>query len=415
MEDEDSGGGRRGHSRARLRYHALVNPLRAHWTLDPEIVFLNHGSFGACPRPVLAVQQELRAEIEREPVRFLARELEGRVDAARAELAPFLGAAPEDVVPVPNATTGVSAVLRSLPFQPGDELLVTDQAYNACRNTCDFVAKRSGAHVVVAAVPFPLSSPEVVLEAVFAAVTERTRLAMLDHVTSPTGLVFPIAELVAGLRERGVETLVDGAHAPGMLPLELARLDAAYYTGNLHKWVCAPKGAAFLYVRRELQAGLRPPVLSHGANAPRTDRSRFRLEFDYMGTDDPSAFLCVPACLQFLGGLFPGGFPELYRRNRALALAGRTLLCRALELAPPAPETMIGSLASVPLPHGRAERPAAYFAYDPLQKALFERHRIEVPIFTWPAPPRRLVRISAQAYNEPAEYEALVAALRTEL
>lgn len=392
-----------------------VNPLRAHWTLDPEIRFLNHGSFGACPRPVLALQQELRAEMEREPVRFLGRELEGRVDAARAELAPFLGAAPEDLVPVPNATTGVSAVLRSLPFGPGDEILVTDQAYNACRNTCDFVAERSGARVVVAAVPFPLGSPELVLEAVFSAVTGRTRLAMLDHVTSPTGLVFPIAELVAGLRQRGVETLVDGAHAPGMLPLELAQLGAAYYTGNLHKWICAPKGAAFLYVRRELQGGLRPPVLSHGANAPRTDRSRFRLEFDYMGTDDPSAFLSVPACLRFLGGLFPGGFAELYRRNRALVLAGRALLCRALALDPPAPESMIGSLASVPLPRGRADRPTSYFAYDPLQQALFERHRIEVPVFTWPAPPRRLLRISAQAYNESAEYEALVGALRAEL
>ena len=392
-----------------------MNPLRAHWTLDREIRFLNHGSFGACPRPVLAAQQELRAEIEREPVRFLARELEGRVDAARAELARFVGAAPEDLVPVPNATTGVNAVLRSLPFRAGDELLVTNQAYNACRNVCDFVAERTGARVVVAAVPFPLSSSEQVLESVFAVVTPRTRIALLDHVTSPTGLVFPLAELVRGLRERGVETLVDGAHAPGMVPLDLTALGAAYYTGNLHKWVCAPKGAAFLWVRRELQAGLRPPVLSHGANSPRTDRTRFRIEFDYMGTDDPTPFLCVPACLRFLGALFPGGFAELYRNNRELALLGRAQLCRALGVPAPAPEAMIGTLATVPLPEGqRGARPDA-FAGDPLQKALFVRHRIEVPVFTWPAPPTRFVRVSAQAYNEPAEYEALATALRAEL
>src|SRR5262249_46387161 len=208
----------------------------------------------------------------------------------------------EDVVPVANATTGVNAVLRSLDFTASDEILVTDQGYNACRNTAEFVAARAGARVTVARVPFPLRASGDVVEAVLASLTPRPRLALLDHVTSPTGLVFPIAELVGALRERGVETLVDGAHAPGMLALDLGKLGAAYYTGNLHKWVCAPKGAAFLFARRELQAALRPPVLSHGANSPRTDRTRFRIEFDYMGTDDPSPFLCVPACLRFLGG-----------------------------------------------------------------------------------------------------------------
>jgi isopenicillin-N epimerase len=388
-----------------------VNPLRALWTLDPEIRFLNHGSFGACPRPVLDEQARIRAEIEREPVRFLARELEGRLDAVRAVLGPFLGALPEDLVPVPNATTGVNSVVRSLPLAPGDEILVTSHGYNACKNACDFAAERAGARVVVARVPFPLASPDEVVEAVLAAATPRTRLALLDHVTSPTGLVFPIAALVRALRERGIETLVDGAHAPGMFPLHLEELGAAYYTGNLHKWVCAPKGAAFLWARRDLQPRLRPPILSHGANSPRTDRSRFRLEFDFMGTDDPSAFLSVPACLTFLAGLVPGGFAELCRRNRSIVLAARTRLCAALGIPAPAPESMIGTLAAVPLPRGAPGfRPDA-FAVDPLQQALFERHRIEVPVFTWPAPPERLIRVSAQAYNEPAEYEALAAAL----
>ena len=392
-----------------------MNPLRRHWTLDPEIRFLNHGSFGACPRPVLEEQSRLRAEIEREPVRFLARELEGRIDAVRAELAPFLGVAPADLVPVANATTGVNAVVRSLPLRPGDEILLTDHGYNACKNVCDFAAEKSGARVVVARVPFPLASSDQVLEAVFAAVTPRTRLALLDHVTSPTGLVFPIEELVRGLAERGIDTLVDGAHAPGMFPLRIAELGAAYYTGNLHKWVCAPKGAAFLWARRELQPALRPSVLSHGANSPRTDRARFRLEFDFTGTDDPSAFLSVPASLRFLAGLFPGGFAELCRRNHALALEGRARLCAALGVPAPAPDAMIGTLATVPLPPGPpGVRPDA-FAVDPLQQALFERHRIEVPVFTWPAAPARLIRISAQAYNELAEVEALAEALRREL
>jgi len=388
-----------------------VNPLRRFWTLEPDLHFLNHGSFGATPAPILARQQELRAEIEREPVRFLARELEARIDAARAPLAAFLGADARDLVPVPNATTGVNAVLRSLSFERGDEILVTDHGYNACKNVAELVAERTGARVVVARVPFPLRTSEEVVERVLAAVTPRTKLALLDHVTSPTGLVFPIAALVRTLEERGIETLVDGAHGPGMVPLRLDELGAAYYTGNLHKWVCAPKGAAFLHVRRDLQRAIRPPVVSHGANSPRTDRSRFQLEFDFCGTDDPTPFLCVPDCLRFLGGLFPGGWDELMRRNRALALEGRALACAALEVAPPAPETMIGTLGSVLLPAGTpGERPDA-FAVDPLQKELFDQHKIEVPIFTWPAPPQRLVRVSAQVYNERAEYEALASAL----
>jgi isopenicillin-N epimerase len=227
--------------------------------------------------------------------------------------------------------------------------------------------------------------------------------------------VWPIERLVHGLRERGIETLVDGAHAPGMVPLDLARLDPAYYTGNLHKWVCAPKGAAFLYARRELQPTLRPPVLSHGANSPRRDRSRFQLEFDFTGTDDPTPFLCVPRCLAFLDGLFPGGIAELQRRNHELVLLGRAELCRALECAPPAPESMLGSLAAVPLPPGAAQPRPDPFTYDPLQKALFERHHVEVPVFTWPRSPARLISISAEVYNEPAEYRALAEALRVEL
>ena len=355
--------------------------------------------------------------MERQPVTFFVRDLEGLLDDARARLARFVGAHPQDLVFVPNATTGVNAVLRSLRFRPGDELLVTDHEYNACRNALDFVAQRSRARVVVAPVPFPLRGPAQVIAAVLDRVTRRTRLALLDHVTSQTGLVLPLERLVRELAGRGVETLVDGAHAPGMVPLELETLGAAYYTGNGHKWMCAPKGAAFLHVRRDLQAAIRPLVISHGANSPRTDRSRFLIEFGWTGTDDPSPFLALPKALECVGALLPGGWPALMHRNRELALAARRVLCDTLGIAAPSPDAMIGALAAVPIPDAppAAAAPTSPLYQDPLQETLLARHGIEVPVIPWPAPPRRLLRVSAQLYNRLPQYERLAGALATEL
>ena len=388
--------------------------LARHWDLDPAVDFLNHGSFGACPRVVLEAQRELRQELEAQPVAFLARRLETRFDAARETLAGFLGARAEDLVVVPNATAGVNTVLRSLDLEAGDELLTTTHVYNACRNALDFVARDAGARVVAAEVPFPLGDPRQVVEAVLERVGPRTRLALLDHVTSPTGLVFPIAELVAALAERGVDTLVDGAHAPGMLDLDLDALGAAYYTGNCHKWLCAPKASAFLHVRRDRQDGIEPLVVSHGANLRRPGRSRFHDAFDWGGTHDPTPFLAVPVALDTLASLVPGGWPEVRRRNHALALAGRKILCRALGAEPPhgetpSPESMIGSLAAVRLPDGAGPSTPNPLRTDPLQQRLVEEHGIEVPIFHWDS--RRWLRISAQLYNDEAQYERLAAAL----
>jgi isopenicillin-N epimerase len=386
------------------------------WPLDPKITFLNHGSFGSCPRVVLDFQREIRDRLERHPVQFLARDLESLLDDARFELARFMGAEARDLVFVQNATAGVNTVLRSLEFESGDELLVTDQEYNACRNALEFVAARARARVVVCPLPFPLQSPDEVVAAVLAKVTPRTRLALIDHVTSQTGLVLPIERLATALRERGVELLVDGAHAPGMVSLDLPRLGAAYYTGNCHKWVCAPKSAAFLHVRRDRQSAIRPLVISHGANSPRRDRSRFQIEFAWVGTTDPTAILSVPAALRFMQSVLPGGWEEARSRNRGLALAARQVLCSALAVAPPAPGEMIGSLASIPLPDGVSEAPPAGPLYlDPLQDRLRLEHGIEVPVIPWPAPPRRLLRVSAQLYNSLPQYEFLAQALLREL
>lgn len=388
-----------------------ASPWARHFVLDPEVVFLNHGSFGACPRPILEAQAEWRARLEREPVLFLGRQLEGCLDHARAALAAFVRCDPDDLAFVPNATTGVNTVLRSLRLAPGDELLVTDHEYNACRNALDYVAERSGAQVVVAAVPFPLRDPLEAVQAILARARPRTRLLLVDHVTSQTGMVLPVEKIVRAMAERGIDTLVDGAHAPGMLELDLRAIGAAYYTGNLHKWVCTPKGSALLYVRRDRQAGIRPLCISHGANSKRTDRTRFRLEFDFTGTLDPSPWLVVPDALHFMGSLLPGGWPALRAHNRELALAARAVLCAALGVRPPVPDVMIGSLVSLPLPDQRGGPPRDPHYADALQERLFEEHRIEVPVMLWPAPPRRVLRIAAQVYNTLPQYERLARVL----
>lgn len=389
-----------------------LRPIPGPFLLDPAWDYLNHGSFGACPRPVLEVQGALRDRLERQPVRFLDHDLETLLDDARRALATFVGADPEGLVFVPNATTGVNAVLRSVPLGPGDALLVTDHAYGACRNALEDVAARAGARVVIAPVPFPLSDPGEAVEAVLRSVVPATRLALVDHVTSPTGLVLPVAQIVQGLQERGIDVLVDGAHAPGMVPLDVRGLGAAWYTGNCHKWLCAPKGAGFLWVRPDRRNQVRPVVISHGASSRRTDRSRFLLEFDWVGTDDPTAYLAVPAAIDFLGSQLPGGWPALMRRNRALALRARNLLCDALGVPIPAPDMMIGSMASVPLP----DRPPNWqgrppIGRDPLQEALQDRARIEVPVMPWPALPRRVLRVSAQIYNHLDQYVRLAKVL----
>ncbi len=396
--------------------------LAASWALDPGVVFLNHGAFGACPRQVLDEQRAWRDRLEAEPVRFLAQELEELTAAARAALAACVGASPDDLAFVPNATAGVNTVLRSLRFCPADELLATDHGYNASLNALRFAAERDGARVVVAEIPFPIAGPDEAVDAVLACVTPRTRLALLDHVTSPTGLVLPIERLVAELQRRGIDVLVDGAHAPGMVPLDLEALGAAYYTGNCHKWLCAPKGTAFLHVRRDRQADVRPLSISHGANSRRIDRSRFRLEFDWTGTFDPSGFLAIPCAIEHVGGLLEGGWPALMAANRGLALAARDILCAALSVPPPAPDAMVGSMAAVPLPAAGAgaPQPMTPLDDDPLQVALRERFGIQVPIVAWPPAWRhdapatggRLIRVSAQAYNRREQYERLGGALR---
>lgn len=390
------------------------------WRLDPTVTFLNHGSYGACPEPVLAAQRALRDRMEAEPVRFLSGDLPGLLDLARDRVAAFLGADPDGLAFVSNATTGVNTVLRSLRFRAGDELLTNDHEYNATINAMRAVADRDGARVVVARIPFPIREPGEALEAILHAVTQRTRLVLASQVSSPTALILPIAELGAALDDRGIDLLVDGAHAPGMLPVDLDELGAAYWTGNGHKWLCGPKGSAVLWVRADRRDGIHPLVVSHGANEPLTDRSRFRAEFDWVGTQDPTAWLTLPAAIDWMAAAAPdgGGWPAVMAANHDLVIAGRNRVAAALGIAPPAPDAMLGSMAALPVPGLRGEDGA-----KALGRALEAEDAIQVPVGCWPVraaradgdPEQVVLRISAQRYNDPSDFDRLAGALVRQL
>lgn len=373
-----------------------------YWRLTPNITYLNHGSFGACPQPILEKQQQLRTEMESEPVQFFLH-LESKLDEVRETLAAFVGVNSSQLCFLPNATTAVNTVLQSLSFSPDDELLITNHGYNACNNAVKFVAERSQAKVVVAEIPFPLTSPDSAISAILGKVSPRTRFALIDQITSPTALILPIAEIVRTLEEKGIEVFVDGAHSPGMLPLNLGAIGASYYTGNCHKWLCAPKGSAFLAVREDKQAQIRPLTISHGANRETRGRSRFRLEFDWLGTVDPTPYLSIPSAIAFWSEIFPNGWEAASQRNHNLILEAKNLLTRRLGWRSPCPEEMIGSMATLLLPEDEFTQVSA----QELQGKLFETFKIEVPVIEWFSPPQKMIRISAQLYNQFSDYQRL--------
>lgn len=371
--------------------------IRALWPLEPTVAHLNHGSFGAVPTPVLQEQQSWRDRMESNPVRFFARELAPALDQARAEVARFLGTSADGIAFVGNATTGVSTVLSCFPLERDDDLLLTDHAYGAVRIAAGRWAAQTGARVVTVTVPLG-ADDAAATEAVMAAVTPRTRLALLDQVTSPTARRLPLVSLVPALQERGVAVLVDGAHAPGMLAVELDRLGADFWTGNLHKWACAPRGTAVLHASERWRPLLRPLVASWGEEAG------FPLSFSYVGTEDLTAWLAAPRALRVLDRL---GFERLRRHNAELAVRGQVEVATALGLDPAdLPRDPAVSMQLVPLPSGTAStREDA----DALQARIGEEAAVEVAVTTHAG--QGFVRVSAHAYNAPADYRRLAAEL----
>ena len=385
------------------------------WSLDPDILHLNHGSFGACPSRILERHTQLRQQMESNTSRFFEQELPELLETAREALGLFLGAPAQDLVFVDNATTGVSTVLANLDLTDGDRILVTDHGYNACSNAARYFANRASAEIDVINLRFPGSDANVIVEEVLGACTARTRLVLIDHITSPTALILPLEVIIPAVQQRGIQVLVDGAHAPGMLPLRLTELGADYYTGNCHKWMCAPKGTAFLYIRPEHQLKFHPLTISHGMNRPVGDSTRFRLEFDWIGTRDLTGFLTLPTLIGYMDGISNEGWAGIMARNRALAVEARYLIGQELGLEPPCPVDMIGSLATVCLPNSKRTTLTDYHAIDPLKEILRHNHGIEVSLSAWPSPAGRYLRVSAQLYNSLSHYQQLTKALQLEL
>ena len=374
----------------------LAPKLKSQWLLDEKIVFLNHGSFGATPRCVFVEQTRWRLKIEAEPIEMLGRRVPELLDVVKQTVGQWLGMRQSDFGFVTNATEGINAVLRSMPLRPEDELVTTNHVYHAVRQAMRYAAGRAGAGYREIEVPLPVESAKQVADRVLNGLSPRTRLLIIDHITSPTALIFPVEQIVAGCAERGVDVMVDGAHAPGMLPLDVSRLGAAYYAGNLHKWACAPKGSGFLWVRSDRQADVHPLVISHhlGEGLAR--------EFSWQGTRDISAWLSIPRAIQFMSDL---GWDQVMSHNRAMARwAGRMLVDRwKVEPIAPTDGSMTGSMVTVPLPDSVDASNEA--KVRSLQQRLYDEHHIEAPLMHWGG--RSFIRPCCQVYNAPVDYERL--------
>ena len=388
--------------------------LAHHWTLDATCVFLNHGSFGASPKFIIDEQRKWQDILESEPVRFFEETLHGVMLETRQSLSKMLNCDPEDLALIENATSGVNTVLRSLKFAPGDEIIVPDHAYQACKNTIDYVSEKWGAKVVTCHIPFPIDNAEVAYDAIMCGVSSRTVLALIDTVTSPTGLLMPFERIVQDLESKGVHVMLDAAHGIGMIPLDLESMGASFTTSNCHKWLCAPKGTAFLHVRKALQSQIHPLTISHGMTFPLGDTTRFRHEFDWTGTRDLTGHCTLPVLIEKMAGLVEGGWPSIMKRNHDLAIQGRKILCKRLGISTPCPEDMISCIATLPLPGGSSGGIPLHEP-DILHETLQKKYGIQIPVWSWESPQGRYIRISAQLYNHIDEYHYLADALANEL
>lgn len=387
--------------RAALSYNCCMPTLKEQFLLDQDVIFLNHGSYGATPRPVFDVYQDWQRRLERQPVLFLGREFNSIIQEARLALGSYLNAEADDLVFIPNATHGANIIARSLDLGPGDEILTTDHEYGACDFTWEFVCKASGAHYIRHSIPLPVSTPGEIVQRFLAGITPQTKAVYLSHITSSTAMRLPVEQICQGARAKGVLSIIDAAHSPGQIPVDLQQLGADVAFGNCHKWMLAPKGSAFLYVRREVQKIIQPLIVSWGYEAAPefTTGSRFVDLLQWTGTRDPAAALTVPAAIRFME---EHHWQDVRVRCHQLLRQALARICDLTGLLPayPLESDFYSQMAVAPLP-----------PCDPagLKRRLYEEYRIEVPITEWQG--RQFIRISIQAYNDPNDVEMLLHAL----
>ncbi len=382
----------------------MPDDLRPLFILDDTVHFLNHGSFGACPRPVFDVYQAWQRRLERQPVLFLGREIDALDKQARQALGAYLHASAENLVFIPNATTGVNIIARSLRLGPGDEILSTDHEYGACDYTWEFICKRSGATVIHQPIPLPTHAAEEILEQVWQGVTARTRVISVSHITSPTALRLPVEALCDRARRAGILTLIDGAHAPGQIPLDLEAIRADFYVGSAHKWMLCPKGAGFLHVRPEVQHLVEPLIVSWGyhATSETTRGSRFLDYLGWTGTNDPAAFLSVPAAIQFMQ---EHHWDQVRLECHTLLSSTLQRICALVQMRPlyPLDSDLYQQMGIAPLPENTD--------IAALKTRLYAEQRVEVPFIDWNG--RKFVRISVQGYNTREDLDALFTGLQS--
>jgi isopenicillin-N epimerase len=376
--------------------------LAEQFLLRKEIAFLNHGSFGACPQPVFERYQAWQRELENQPVEFLSRRVGGLLAEARTALEEYLGARPGTIVYATNVTHALNIVARSLTLAPGDEVLTTDHEYGAVDRMWTFVCERQGARYVRQPIPLPVTTHADLVEQLWAGVSERTRVIALSHITSPTALIFPVAEICRRARERGIISVVDGAHAPGQIALDLEAVGADFYGGNCHKWLLSPKGAGFLYARLEMQHLLEPLVVGWGWRSRSPSGSEYIDHFGWLGTDDPASYLSVPAAIAFQQ---KHDWPAVRHACHALASVARAQVCELTDLEPASPDgpEWFGQMALLPIPMPAKE----------VQQRLWDEHQVEIPGIDWGN--RNWLRVSVQAYTTPEDIDRLLAGLRAML
>ena len=376
--------------------------LKKHFLLDPSITFLNHGSFGATPKPVFAVYRRWQRELERQPVEFLGRRITGLLAESRAALGEHFGTHADNLVYTQNVTVSLNIVARSLELGPGDEVLSTDHEYGALDRTWRFLSKERGFRYINQHIETPLTTEEKFIADFWQGVTSRTRVIFISHITSPTAIIFPVKEIILRARSAGILTVVDGAHVPGQIPLHLDALGADFYGGNLHKWLCAPKGAGFLYARPDVQHLLKPLVVSWGYESEFPSRSNFIDHHEWWGTRDMAAFLSVPRAIQFQ---LENHWDEVRDSCHQLCAYAQKRICELTSLAPLHPQTdnWFRQMASAPLP---AETDLVL-----LKKRLYDDYRVEIPLIDWNG--NRLIRVSIQGYNTKRDVDILLRALST--